>query len=666
MKCTDMGNGVYRIGSGEPKRPYPSYSYLILSGSSGGIVDPGPRDRFTAMLPLLNSLLPIEKLSFLIITSEISDACSSLPLWAKSGFLGKVIIHNKASLSARYSEWKGAFSIVHTGKSRVRFGRNRELLLLNIPGLPTAGSLCCFDPQSGSLFSGMLFGSYGPVTAVADEESLDRIISFHDQFGLSNAIGPFFHTILEELKPTRILPRNGPPVRETLRKLAVMYGDLTRECPDDADPKHAYDQIIAEANRRLADVFPEDEVRGVLERMDPPALRSMTPRLESEAAEQVFNHYFNEIRSRKGTLWLSIIKSMVQRGVDSAGKSLPAVFTRYETEIDQGIVKMVLERTHLKAQIFELQKSMIEASDEQLKDPVTGLYNEAFFEEYLSSAIPATDKNELPNISFVFIRLDGIVQLNQQYGSKAGDSTLQGLANFLMNMKRENGVFFRMNGPLFACPLQDADKEQAVEYAGLIRDAVQESDQFIEKISISAAVVVLTEITHAYLETERFYSSLMKIAKERIKLLNRMGPGSICSKSNITLHHSSGTILLIEHDPFEADLFRRILEREGFETHPVTNGNKAIEQADLYRPDVIISEIFIAQMDGFQIRKRMLESPDLKNVPYIIISRDKSDASVQRAHELGIKHFFRKPVMATEIAGVIRLLIRESAGEHHS
>ena len=275
-------------------------------------------------------------------------------------------------------------------------------------------------------------------------------------------------------------------------------------------------------------------------------------------------------------------------------------------------------------------------------------------------------KNDVPNISFVFIRLDGIVELNQQYGSKAGDSTLQGLANFLMNMKKENAVFFRMNGPLFACLLQDTDKEKAVEYAGQIRDAVGESDQFIESISVSAAIVVLTEIIHAYLETERFYSSLMKIAKERIKLLDRMGPGSICTKSNITLQRSSGTVLLIEHDPFEADLFRRILEREGFETHPVTNGNEAIEQADLYRPDVIISEIYIAQMDGFQIRKRMLESPDLKNIPYIIISREKSNTSVRRAHDLGIKYFFRKPVMATEIAGVIKLLIQESTREHHS
>ncbi|HAE22145.1 MAG TPA: hypothetical protein DCG47_07470, partial [Spirochaetaceae bacterium] len=240
-----------------------------------------------------------------------------------------------------------------------------------------------------------------------------------------------------------------------------------------------------------------------------------------------------------------------------------------------------------------------------------------------------------------------------------------GLGQLLFETKRSNALLFRMNGPLFAYYLQGSDKETAIAYIQGIKDYIEGSEDFVDKVTVSAAIVGLGELGDTLLDSGKLYSSVMKVGKERLRLLDKMGANSICSDSAITLRRSSGTVLLIEGNAFEADLLRRILERQGYETHVVTKGSEAIAQADLHRPDVVISEIFIPQMDGFQIRQRLRESPDLKNIPFILMSRDKNEASVQKALNLGIKHFYKKPILAIELAGIIRLLIDESAEERH-
>lgn len=560
---SNLGNDIVRIDASGQTRPFPRYSYVVAGGGHAAIIDPGPREDFASTYALLQSVIPPGRLSFIILTSETPDACSSLPLWKQAGFTGTILAHWKAELLARSYGRGLAIRTIRSAREPVDIGGGRVMTLVNVPGIPTAGSLFCFDGQSGSLFTGMLFGAADPEEGSAGSEAADRLASFHRLMFPAMGARPDIGELLQSLRPASALPRNGPPVDVHLPQVAALFA--------------------------------------------PPLLAA------------------------------------------------PAGNTG----------DLLEEVARLRAENLELQKSIIQASDDQIKDPVTGFYNETFFEEYVDSLVPSGDDAELPPDSVAFIRLDGIQRLNQRFGAKAGDAALKGLGHLLVDNKSQNAIFFRMNGPLFACYLQGTAKGDAVSYASTLKGVVEKSDGFVDRITISAAIVELAELGRDRVDSGRLHAGLMKVGKERLKLLDKLGPNSICFDSSITLRRSSGTVLLIESSPFEADLLRRVLERQGFETHVVTRGSEAIPQADLYRPEVIVSEIFVPQMDGFQIRQRLMASPDLRNVPFILISRDKSEATVQRALNLGISHFFRKPFMAVELAGIIRLLIGEQSGERH-
>jgi len=219
----NFGNGIFRLDASGQTRPFPRYVYLVTSGEHGTLIDPGPREDFAAICDLLKSMLPIERISSIILTGETPDSCSSLPLWKRSGFTGKILTHWKAELLARF--YGGGISIraIMAAEASVDIGGGRILRLINVPGIPTAGSLFCFDPQSGSLFTGMLFGSSGADGTADDEETPGQLEYFHDLMFPRLGERTDISGLLRSLKPLRAFPRNGPPVESRLPLSASLF-----------------------------------------------------------------------------------------------------------------------------------------------------------------------------------------------------------------------------------------------------------------------------------------------------------------------------------------------------------------------------------------------------------------------------------------------------------
>jgi len=375
--------------------------------------------------------------------------------------------------------------------------------------------------------------------------------------------------------------------------------------------------------------------------------------------------YVEGLLRNKGPLWPALIEGELAILLASRNMPSPMIYRKKNRMFTRALDGQVSQVLRLREEIFELQQSMIQARDEQIRDSVSGFYNQVFFEEYLET-IGSQKKNAGSfNDALLFIRLDAIQSLNLRYGSESGDAALKGLGHFLLNNKRENSAFFRMSGPLFSCYVSGYDKESAFSYARQLQQEVADSDDFIQKVQISVAIIDLAEMDGSLLAKDVIFANVMKLAKERFSILNKLGPGSICQDSKITLRRSSGTVLLIEENDFEADLMRRVLMQQGFEAHIVTKGGEAISEADFHRPDVIVSEIYISQMDGFQIRQRLLESQDLRHIPFVLVSRGKDSVTVEKAFSLGIRHFFKKPVMSEELGGTIAALVKDSASERY-
>ena len=104
----------------------------------------------------------------------------------------------------------------------------------------------------------------------------------------------------------------------------------------------------------------------------------------------------------------------------------------------------------------------------------------------------------------------------------------------------------------------------------------------------------------------------------------------------------SKKILLIEDEKVLLNLLRRKLTQEGYIVEVANNGKKGLDLISEVMPDLILLDILMPEMDGFQVLEAMNKDEKLKNIPVIIISNSGQPVELERAKKLGIKDWLIK------------------------
>ncbi len=101
-------------------------------------------------------------------------------------------------------------------------------------------------------------------------------------------------------------------------------------------------------------------------------------------------------------------------------------------------------------------------------------------------------------------------------------------------------------------------------------------------------------------------------------------------------------LLVAEDDQFYANLYRTKLEKEGFGVVVASNGTETLELLRKNTPNLIILDLVMPEMDGFEVLKKLKEEKDLRDVPVIILSNLGQPEDIERAKELGVFKYIIK------------------------
>jgi DNA-binding response OmpR family regulator len=114
-------------------------------------------------------------------------------------------------------------------------------------------------------------------------------------------------------------------------------------------------------------------------------------------------------------------------------------------------------------------------------------------------------------------------------------------------------------------------------------------------------------------------------------------------------------VLLIDDDPDLAMMLRTLLRGQDFQIRAVFAGKEGIEECKASPPDVIILDLLMPGMDGWDVCEQIREFSD---VPVLILSALGSPGSVARALDAGADDYLIKPVHASLLASRLRTLVR--------
>lgn len=101
-------------------------------------------------------------------------------------------------------------------------------------------------------------------------------------------------------------------------------------------------------------------------------------------------------------------------------------------------------------------------------------------------------------------------------------------------------------------------------------------------------------------------------------------------------------ILLVEDEEIIIELLKKKLENEGYKLAVARDGLEGLEKIKTFKPDLILLDIIMPKMGGFEVMEEMKKDPAMKEIPVIIISNSGQPVELDRAKELGAKDWLIK------------------------
>jgi two-component system, OmpR family, response regulator ResD len=119
----------------------------------------------------------------------------------------------------------------------------------------------------------------------------------------------------------------------------------------------------------------------------------------------------------------------------------------------------------------------------------------------------------------------------------------------------------------------------------------------------------------------------------------------------------SGTVLVVDDEPTIVEIVSRYLERAGFETFQATDGPKALQQAELHRPDLVVLDLMLPGFDGIEVMRRLHERPGKRVAVILLTARgEESDRLVGLRH--GADDYVVKPFSPAELVARVEAVMR--------
>jgi CheY-like chemotaxis protein len=118
----------------------------------------------------------------------------------------------------------------------------------------------------------------------------------------------------------------------------------------------------------------------------------------------------------------------------------------------------------------------------------------------------------------------------------------------------------------------------------------------------------------------------------------------------------SKRILVVDDSPYVADAFARLISHCGYETKTVYSGHAAIQQTTVFRPDMVLMDIGMADLDGYETARQIRSEPENADVVLVAVTCLAQKEDKQRAFASGFHFHVPKPVGLSTLYGLLAKL----------
>jgi two-component system alkaline phosphatase synthesis response regulator PhoP len=122
----------------------------------------------------------------------------------------------------------------------------------------------------------------------------------------------------------------------------------------------------------------------------------------------------------------------------------------------------------------------------------------------------------------------------------------------------------------------------------------------------------------------------------------------------------AGRVVVAEDERDVAELIRHTLTRERYEVVVAGTGTEALRQARELKPDLILLDLMIPQLNGWEVCRRLKQDPATRAIPVIMVTARVEEGDKVLGFELGADDYVTKPFSTRELVARIRAVVRRS------
>lgn len=109
-------------------------------------------------------------------------------------------------------------------------------------------------------------------------------------------------------------------------------------------------------------------------------------------------------------------------------------------------------------------------------------------------------------------------------------------------------------------------------------------------------------------------------------------------------------VLVVDDDPSIVKVIRLLLKSRGFEICEALNGASCLETAANEHPDIILLDIMMPDIDGYEVCRHLKANESTADIPVVFVTAKTSEEDMQHGLELGAKAYIKKPFSPRDLA----------------
>ena len=313
------------------------------------------------------------------------------------------------------------------------------------------------------------------------------------------------------------------------------------------------------------------------------------------------------------------------------------------------------EIKELKARIDSVLEKYNNFKNKIIKDQLTDAYTKNYFQESAQEEKERFSRGD-KRFSVAFIDLDDFKAINDNYGHLIGDELLKEFAQFLFHNLRKIDQVYRFGGDEFLVLFPETSAQEA--YTVLQRLKEKFTNYNFSNLNLDKKIELEFSSGIAEIKSPKDeIKAVLEKADQALYDVKQNNKGRVKISHQVAETRENKNILIIDDENVIVDLIRTRLNSLGYNIKYSSNGKEGISLVEKTAPELIILDLMMPKLNGFEVIRQLKSDPDTEDIKIIVLSSKQSDKDINRTFELGADDYLSKPFSLAELENRVKRII---------